>query len=225
MPKDESSGQEPVKVVFNQVGRQVKKRTAKEASCWIWSPGNLQLLKEGEKLVAATGKGGAPPVKQVDYVRAAWVPGSEKVYIFLSNEKDPDAVTVNRSGKRVTANLSDDFIAWGIALAVNTKSRFRMVPATPQDPVYPAVVVDVGAPVETENTGKKKGKDEQAQGQAQAAQGRSRNGQTRAQNQTVPAQSPTAPAQSQAAAQHQPAQAQPQTPAQNGQAQPGNKGS
>lgn len=219
MPKDESSGPEEKKVVFNQVGRQVKKRTAKEASCWIWSPGNLQLLKEGEKLVAATGKGGAPPVKQVDYLRAAWVPGSEKVYIFLTNEKDPDAVTVNRTGKRVTANLSDDFIAWGIALAVNTKSRFRMVPATPQDPVYPSVVVDVGAPVETANTGKKKGKDEQAQAQGtQAAQGRSRNGRTQTQTQT-------APTQNQAAAQNQAAQAQPQTPAQNGQAQPGNKGS
>lgn len=156
------------KLVYNRAGRRAKRRTEKESSCWAYAPGNIYLLKQGERLIGSLGIDGGPALKQVDYVRAAWAEGTQVVYIHPTSDKDLDAIAMTRNGSRVSANLSDDFMEWGLALAVNTKSRFRMTLAQQGDLVYPAVKIDVSVPIETRTVNKKKSKRSGARGQETA---------------------------------------------------------
>ncbi len=153
--------QKPDEIEFNVAGKKARKRSQREASIWIFSPGNFQLLKWGERAIAGLGIRGGPPISQVDYLRAARVKGKRRVFLFATDDKDPDAVEVNRADRRVTANFSDDFIDWGYALAINTRSRFRLIPSTPADPIHPAMIIDLDAPLDTKSITKKQTKEEQ----------------------------------------------------------------
>lgn len=156
------------KLVHNTVGQQVKKRSAKEASVWIESPGYHRFLAEAQKMLGSVGLGDGVPLKQVDYIRVARVEGSQVIHIYPTTDKDPDGIEVKRKNHRVTANLSDTLIAWNLALPVNTRSRFRVQMTTAADPVHPAIKLDLAAPVETETIvrkGKKKSTNQNSQTQ------------------------------------------------------------
>jgi len=151
-------------IEFNVVSDQVRKRNAREPSVWIFAPGNIQLLKWGERSIGALGINGGPPVTYLEFIRAARVrDGTRRVYLMGTNDKDPNAVEVKRKRGRVTANFSDSFVAWGFALEVNTAARYRLTPSTPNDRIHPSMILDLSAPLDPKSIKKQQTQEEKEQ--------------------------------------------------------------
>jgi hypothetical protein len=120
----------------------------REPGGWMFPPANygMNVLGYG-RLVEVTNLLGAPAT-EVKYVRAAHKPGTKFIYIWPTDSDDADKIELSEYNGLVFANLLDVVVKANLRVPRGVKRFFAAGFAGQDDPVEPALKVDLGRIIE-----------------------------------------------------------------------------
>lgn len=133
---------------------ELRKGNTYSSTAWVHAPGNLQMLaKSYGRLVRVANmqrNGNETEVKHVDRVEARLVPGTKLLVLRYRPSSDQTAEPVTRHPGRAGAwvNLFDLLAAASLTVEKGYRELYAVhfVPST--SPLWPALVIDLGAPLD-----------------------------------------------------------------------------
>lgn len=134
-----------------------RKPNQEEPGCWWSGPGIFAffLMVHTALLIVAKQRGWE--ANRIDFIRVANMEGDPRIWIWPTDEKDPDRIQLNRYGGRLSANLSTIMINWKLALPSGQRNRYDVrFDETGESPVGPALYINKEKVLETKWTKKKK---------------------------------------------------------------------
>lgn len=158
-----------VTVRLNSFRRHRTTRSHKGTDSWVFSPGNMQFLRQAEWALEEVATMNGTDTLVPTHVRAAEV-GDRKIYLWSVPKSDPLGIELKRIGRNLWANLGPFLEEGNLTLPINTKERFRLVivPESETPPMVPnALCLDLNNPIEVKPINKKKKKEEQQKQQQQ----------------------------------------------------------
>jgi hypothetical protein len=128
--------------MYNDRSANFRKGNQRAPGCWGHSPATFELFAAGDKLLTDVAELRGERVKQVEYVRAAMVEGSKTVYIFNTQEGDPDRIATHRYSSACWTNLITLLGPAKMTIRTGYRERFD-VTLEPNSPVGPALAIDL----------------------------------------------------------------------------------
>ncbi|HWI63623.1 MAG TPA: hypothetical protein VNT75_17450 [Symbiobacteriaceae bacterium] len=145
----------PEGLIGTTPGAEVRKTTARSSSCWLFSPGRLDLLSVAYgRLVRCAGAN----VRHVERVTARLVRGTKLLIIQPAPDTDLTAYEVRRynGNSPATINLSGLLMEHKLAVEPGWKERFDVAFIPKGSPLGQGLVIDLGAVKERSRASKKK---------------------------------------------------------------------
>lgn len=142
------------KFIYNNQEKEIIKGNQRSPGGWLHGPAHLEMFKAGyDRLVRVSNMSGNPR-KSVQFVRAARLKGTKKIYVWPVEADTLDAIEVTGTHRSAWINLislleSDSFVATG------RRERYALN-LTGDGPEGPAVVMDLGRPLESRVDPKRK---------------------------------------------------------------------
>ncbi|HEY3366819.1 MAG TPA: hypothetical protein VGK74_17340 [Symbiobacteriaceae bacterium] len=141
------------KVTMNSHEAEVVKGTQRPSSGKVVGPANLNLLKSADRRLT---KISPTPVTQVEKVRAAVGNGKKTVYIWPADDDDLEAIPVLRYKNGAWINLVTLLSPLNLTVPAGYSYRYAIKYAPEGSPVWPALMFDLGKPLEKKLVKKKK---------------------------------------------------------------------
>ena len=149
-------------LIFNsKAPGEVQTGAHREPGGWMHAPANfgINVLGYGRLLETTTMMGA--PATEVKYIRAAIKPGTKFLYIWPTDGDDPDKIELTEHGGLVYMNLLDILVKGNLRVPTGVKRFFAVGFAGAEDPVEPALKVDLGRIIQEvpDNKNRKKSSD------------------------------------------------------------------
>lgn len=146
MPKDP----EVPKLRVNSYDAADRKPNQEEPGTWWKGPGWFLFFVAVHAALIAVAKQRGWEAGKIEYIRVGNVEGDPRIWIWPTDEKDPNRIRLRRYKSRFSANLSTVMIKWGMALPSGQKSRYDVRPdVNNESPVGPALYINKDKPLET----------------------------------------------------------------------------
>lgn len=137
-------------VRLNRRDRLRKTAREKNPGCWVISPGRIYLFAAVEKALLLIARQRGWEVQRIEFIRVGNIEGDSRLFVFPTDEEDPERVPLQRYGRRLEANLSDDLEEWDLALPQFHQRRFDLFLAGKgESPLGPALYLDLNKPLES----------------------------------------------------------------------------
>lgn len=115
---------------------------------WLHSPANLALFSRSISYLKQLNKARQIDSNWVPYVRAAREKDATIVYIWPTDEKDPDKIEVKKRGSQARINIRSLLEPTHHTVDLGYRVRYEIVPAGEDSPVGPALMFDLAHPLE-----------------------------------------------------------------------------
>ncbi|MFZ5814332.1 MAG: hypothetical protein ACOY93_03410 [Bacillota bacterium] len=127
-----------------------RKPNQKEPGCWWRAPGRFAFYVMVHTALVAIARRRGWETNRVEYIRVGNVEGDPLIYIWPTDEHDPDRIPLRRYRSHLSANLSTVMVNWGLALPTGQRNRYDLLVAEPdKSPVGPALYLDKDRVLET----------------------------------------------------------------------------
>lgn len=131
------------KLILNSVKTQVLSRAAyRTGTGWLHSPARLQLLTVAARNLVSIARERGMDVGEVLYARAARLEGQHEIYVYPTDEKDPDRLEVTKQKGNLWINLRTLLAPPDLLFAPGISVRYDIAVAGPESPVGRSLVFD-----------------------------------------------------------------------------------
>lgn len=134
-------------LIFNNQQAELLNRNQYESGGWLHSPANLQLFARSVKQLVGLNRALSIDEKWVPYVRAARPKGKDIVYIYPTDEHDPNKIDVHKRDGNAWINLRSLLEPSHHTVELGYRVRYEIV-AVNDSPVGPALKLDLAKEVE-----------------------------------------------------------------------------
>lgn len=136
------------KLIFNSYDAEITKGNQNESGGWMHAPAYLELFKAAVDRLAQVSRERGTTVRRVKHVRAALEEGSKKIWIFPTEQRDPDAIPVNYYRRKATINLITLLGQAKLTVETGYRERYALEFAPANCPVGPALEINMGRMLE-----------------------------------------------------------------------------